>query len=193
MFLIILRINRIYLFAYSNSWQLTLWLHWMPLLRVNESSSIWWGHDHAWRITWRPRRSARASKSRRRPKTYPVRVTKVEAQIKFESTSEFSTSLPWTGHPGRVRTPFFMIHIWMESLFDKEANSSGLTSKYVQNQQESSKQVTVQNLSGRCVAVFWADWPCIMSGLKPKLWAPNPWSFPTLGRVLDYKHSRHRY
>jgi hypothetical protein len=91
MFLIILRINRIYLFAYRNSWQLTLWLQWMPLLRVNVSSSIWWGHDHAWRITWRPWRSARASKSRRRPKTYPVRVTKVEAQIKFESTSEFRT------------------------------------------------------------------------------------------------------
>jgi hypothetical protein len=134
----------------------------------------WWGHDHAWRITWRPRRSARASKSRRRPKTYPVRVTKVEAQIKFESTSESRTSLPWTGHPGRVRTPFSMIHIWMESLFDKEANPSGPTSKYIRNQQESSKQVTVQNLSGRCVAVFWADWPCIVSGLKPKLWAPNP-------------------
>jgi hypothetical protein len=192
MFLIILRINRIYLFAYRNSWQLTLWLHWMPLLRVNESSSIWWGHDHAWRITWRPRRSARASKSRRRPKTYPVRVTKVEAQIKFESTSESRTSLPWTGHPGRVRTPFSMIHIWMESLFDKEANPSGPTSKDVRNQRESSKQVTVQNLSGRCVAVFWADWPCIVSGLKPKLWAPNPWPFPTLGRVLDYKYSRRR-
>jgi hypothetical protein len=46
----------------------------------------------------------------------------------------------------------------MESLFDKEANPSGLTSKAVWNQQESSKQVTVQNLSGRCVAVFWAVW-----------------------------------
>jgi hypothetical protein len=87
-----------------------------------------------------------------------------------------------------------MIHIWMESLFDKKANPSGPTSKYVRNQWESSKQFTVQNLSGRCVAVLLADWPCIMSGLKPKLWAPNPWSFPTLGRVLDYKHShRHCY
>jgi hypothetical protein len=105
---------------------------------------IWWGHglhayDHAWRITWRPTRSTRASKSRRRPKAYPVRVTKVEAQIKFESTSESRTSLPWTGHPGRVRTPFLMIHIWMESLFDKEANPSGPTSKDVWNQRESSK------------------------------------------------------
>jgi hypothetical protein len=155
-------------------------------------SDIWWGHDHAWRIKWRPRRSARASKSRRRPKTYPVRVTKVEAQIKFESTSESRTSLPWTGHLGCVRTLFLMIHIWMEILFDKEANSSGPTSKYVQNQRESSKQFTVQNLSGRCVAVFWADWPCIVSGLKPKLWVPNPWLFSTLCRVLDYKHSRRR-
>jgi hypothetical protein len=86
-----------------------------------------------------------------------------------------------------------MIHIWMESLFDKEANPSGPTSKDVQNQRESSKQVTVQNLSGRCVVVFWADWPGIVSGLKPKLWAPNPWPFPTLGRVLDYKYSRRRY
>jgi hypothetical protein len=46
----------------------------------------------------------------------------------------------------------------MEILFDKEANPSGLTSKAVQNQQESSKQVNVQNLPGRCVAVFWAVW-----------------------------------
>jgi hypothetical protein len=53
------------------------------LLRWNQVLLQWWGHDHAWRITWRPRRSARASKSRRRPKTYPVRVTKVEAQIKL--------------------------------------------------------------------------------------------------------------
>jgi hypothetical protein len=44
-----------------------------------------------------------------------------------------------------------MIHIWMESLFVKEANPSGPTSKDVRNQWESSKQVTVQNLSGRCV------------------------------------------
>jgi hypothetical protein len=85
-----------------------------------------------------------------------------------------------------------VFHIWMESLFDKEANSSGLASKYAQNQRGSSKQVTVQNLSGRCVAVFWVDWPCIVSGLKPKLWAPNPWPFPTPGRVLDYKYSRRR-
>jgi hypothetical protein len=120
--------------------------------------NLWWGHDHAWRITWRPRRSARPSKSRRRAKTYPVRVTKVEAQIKFESTSESRTSLPWIGHPGRDRTLFSMIHIWMESLFDKEANPSGPTSKAIWNQRESSKQLTIQNLSGRCVTVFWAVW-----------------------------------
>jgi hypothetical protein len=46
----------------------------------------------------------------------------------------------------------------MESLFDKKANPSGPASKAVRNQQESSKQVTVQNLSGRCVAVFYAVW-----------------------------------
>jgi hypothetical protein len=46
----------------------------------------------------------------------------------------------------------------MESLFDKEANPSDPTSKAVRNQRESSKQVTVQNLSGRRVAVFWAVW-----------------------------------
>ena len=40
--------------------------------------------------------------------------------------------------------------------------------------------------------LFGPTWPCIMSGLKPKLWAPNPWPSPTLGRVLDYKHSRRR-
>jgi hypothetical protein len=51
-----------------------------------------------------------------------------------------------------------MIHIWMERLFDMEANPSGHTSKSVLNQWESSKQVTVQNLSGRCVVVFWAVW-----------------------------------
>jgi hypothetical protein len=39
--------------------------------------------------------------------------------------------------------------------------------------------------------LFGPTCPCIVSGLKPKLWAPNPWLFPTLGRVLDYKHSRH--
>jgi hypothetical protein len=38
--------------------------------------------------------------------------------------------------------------------------------------------------------LFGPTWPCIMSGLKSKLWAPNPWPFPTLGQVLDYKHSR---
>ena len=40
--------------------------------------------------------------------------------------------------------------------------------------------------------LFGPTWPCLVSGLKPKLWAPNPWPSPTLGRVLDYKHSRHR-
>jgi hypothetical protein len=40
--------------------------------------------------------------------------------------------------------------------------------------------------------LFGPTWPCIMSGLKPKLWTPNPWPFPTLGRVLDYKYSRRR-
>jgi hypothetical protein len=38
--------------------------------------------------------------------------------------------------------------------------------------------------------LFRPTWPCIVSGLKPKLWASNPWLFPTLVRVLDYKHSR---
>jgi hypothetical protein len=51
-----------------------------------------------------------------------------------------------------------MIHIWMESFFDKKANPSGPTSKDVRNQQESLKQFSIQNLSGRCVAVFWAVW-----------------------------------
>jgi hypothetical protein len=46
----------------------------------------------------------------------------------------------------------------MESLFDKEANSSGPTSKAFWNQWESLKQFIIQNLSGRCVAVFWAVW-----------------------------------
>jgi hypothetical protein len=55
-------------------------------------------------------------------------------QVKFESASHFRTSLPLTGHPGRVRTPFSMIHICMESLFDKEANLSGPTSKAIRNQ-----------------------------------------------------------
>jgi hypothetical protein len=40
--------------------------------------------------------------------------------------------------------------------------------------------------------LFEPTWPCIVSALKPKLWAPNPWPSPTLGRVLDYKHSRRR-
>jgi hypothetical protein len=38
--------------------------------------------------------------------------------------------------------------------------------------------------------LFGPTWLCIVSGLKPKLWEPNPWPSPTLGRVLDYKHSR---
>jgi hypothetical protein len=46
----------------------------------------------------------------------------------------------------------------MESLFNKEANPSGPTSKAIWNQQESSKQVSVQNLSGRYVIVFWVVW-----------------------------------
>jgi hypothetical protein len=29
--------------------------------------------------------------------------------------------------------------------------------------------------------LFGPTWPYIVSGLKPKLWAPNPWSSPTLG------------
>jgi hypothetical protein len=41
--------------------------------------------------------------------------------------------------------------------------------------------------------LFGPTWPCIVSGLKSKLWAPNPWPSSTLGRVLDYKHSRRRY
>jgi hypothetical protein len=40
--------------------------------------------------------------------------------------------------------------------------------------------------------LFGPTWPCIVSGLKPKLWTPNPWLFPTLGRVLDYKQSHRR-
>jgi hypothetical protein len=40
--------------------------------------------------------------------------------------------------------------------------------------------------------LFGPTWPCIVSGLKPKLWAPNPWPFTTLGRVLDYKYSCRR-
>jgi hypothetical protein len=39
--------------------------------------------------------------------------------------------------------------------------------------------------------LFGPTWPCIVSGLKPELWAPNPWPFSTLDRVLNYKHSRH--
>jgi hypothetical protein len=39
--------------------------------------------------------------------------------------------------------------------------------------------------------LFRPTWPCIVSGLKSKLWAPNPWPSPSLGRVLDYKHNRH--
>ena len=40
--------------------------------------------------------------------------------------------------------------------------------------------------------LFGPTWLCIVSGLKPKLWVPNPWPSPTLGQVLDYKHSRRR-
>jgi hypothetical protein len=29
--------------------------------------------------------------------------------------------------------------------------------------------------------LFGPTWPCIVLGLKPKLWAPNPWPYPTLG------------
>jgi hypothetical protein len=29
--------------------------------------------------------------------------------------------------------------------------------------------------------LFGPTWPCIVSGLKPKLWASNPWPSPTLG------------
>jgi hypothetical protein len=40
--------------------------------------------------------------------------------------------------------------------------------------------------------LFRPTWPCIVSGLKPKLWVPNPWPSSTIGRVLDYKNSRRR-
>jgi hypothetical protein len=40
--------------------------------------------------------------------------------------------------------------------------------------------------------LFGLIWACIVSGLKPKLWASNPWPSLTLGRVLDYKYSRRR-
>ena len=57
-----------------------------------------------------------------------------------------------------------MIHIWMESLFDKEANPSGFTSETLWNQQESSKQVSIQNLPGCCDTYFWSVGPCIVFG-----------------------------
>jgi hypothetical protein len=74
-------------------------------------------------------------------------------QVRVHLGIQDQSSLNWS-----PMTPFSMIHIWMESLFDKEANPSGPTSKAVRNQRESLKQVTVQNLSGRCVAVFWVVW-----------------------------------
>ena len=83
-------------------------------------------------------------------------------QHDFESASASRTTLPSTGHPGCIWTPFSTIHIWMEILFDKEANPSGLTSKALWNQQESSKQVSVQNLSGCCDTVFWSVGPFIV-------------------------------
>jgi len=36
-------------------------------------------------------------------------------QHDFESASASRTSLLQTGHPGRIRTPFLTIHIWLES------------------------------------------------------------------------------
>jgi hypothetical protein len=41
--------------------------------------------------------------------------------------------------------------------------------------------------------LFGPTWPCIVSDLKPKLWAPNLWLSSTLDRVLDYKNSRRRH
>ena len=58
----------------------------------------WWGHDlhiydHAWRTIWRPRRSARVSKSTRRSEANSVRVPEMEAE------SNLSSSLPRPSGP----------------------------------------------------------------------------------------------
>ena len=52
----------------------------------------------------------------------------------------------------------------LDSVFDKEANPSGLTSKYLRNKQESSKQVSVQNLPRCYDTAFWSVGPCIVFG-----------------------------
>ena len=43
-----------------------------------------------------------------------------------------------------------------------------------------------------CVTSLGRVGPCIVSGLRPMLWAPPPWPPPTLGRPLGYKLSSRR-
>jgi hypothetical protein len=52
--------------------------------------------------------------------------------------------------------------IWMEPKFHKASNGIKPTSKFHLSQQESSKQVHIQNLSGCSVTIFWAVGPCIV-------------------------------
>ena len=41
-------------------------------------------------------------------------LTSKDVQHDFESASAYRTSLAENGRPGRIRSPFFTIHIWIE-------------------------------------------------------------------------------
>jgi hypothetical protein len=52
-----------------------------------------------------------------------------------------------------------MFYIWLEAQFHRASNGTGLMPKFILSQQESAKQVDVQNLPGRCANTFWAFGP----------------------------------
>jgi hypothetical protein len=67
--------------------------------------------------------------------------------------------------PRSIRSRFWTFYIWLEAQFHRASNGTGLMSKFVLSQRESSKQVDVQNLPRCCVAS--------LIGLRPKLGAPH--------------------
>jgi hypothetical protein len=100
-------------------------------------------------------RLIRFESPRWRPKTIQVR-----AQFGVQEQCVIN------GRPDCIRSRILTFYIWLEAQFHTASNGTSLMQKFVLSQQESSKQLDVQNLSRCCVAS--------LMGLRPKLWAPHP-------------------
>jgi hypothetical protein len=50
-------------------------------------------------------------------------------QLNFESTSKSRSSLSYIGHPGYIRSPILMFHIWLERYFHRDYNGTGPMTK----------------------------------------------------------------